>query len=321
MTTHPVVHPAARRGQSRRDFLRHAGSAAALGALAAPGGFLTSLAAAEGRSSGRPKGLVGSNVYGWTQYAQRDQKPFNVEEVIAALRDCGYDYLESFLDATKPENNARFADQLKAKGLRPVSLYTGARLHEAGKADEVVARLLAAAKVCRQAGFAVISCNPDPIGREKTDEELQCQAAALTALGRGLNQLGLKLGVHNHTPEMADHAREFHYNFDHTKPGVVGFCFDVHWVWKGGIQPLDALHQYGNRVVTWHLRQSRQGVWWEDLASGDIDYEAVAKYARDHRLARRFSVELALEAGTRVTRSVVENHRRSREWVRQVFGA
>ncbi len=172
----------------------------------------------------------------------------------------------------------------------------------------------AAARVCQQAGFVVLSCNPDPIGREKTDAELKTQAAALTALGEGLNQLGLKLGVHNHTPEMVNHAREFHSNFDHTKPGVVGFCFDVHWVWKGRVPPLGALRQYGGRVVTWHLRQSRDGIWWEDLDTGDIDYGAVAQYAHDHQLARRFSVELALEPGTKITRSGMENHRRSREW-------
>ena len=41
----------------------------------------------------------------------------------------------------------------------------------------------------------------------------------------------------------------------------------------------------------------------------------------EHSLPRRFTVELALENGTKVTRSVVENHRRSREFVRKVFGA
>jgi hypothetical protein len=33
-----------------------------------------------------------------------------------------------------------------------------------------------------------------------------------------------------------------------------------------------------------------------------------------------YSVELALEDGTKITRSAVENHRRSREFVRRVFG-
>jgi inosose dehydratase len=302
--------------QSRREFIRNAGSAVALGAVLSP--FACSHAAERPRATAQ-KTLVGSNIYGWGQYAERDKKKLDVEEVISALRDTGYDYLETFMDVGRPEENAKFAEQLTAKGLQPVSLYTGARLHETAQAGAVVAKILAAAKVCQQAGFQVISCNPDPIGREKTDAELKTQAAALSEFGEGLNALGLKLGVHNHTPEMANHAREFHYNFDHTKPAVVGFCYDVHWVWKGGVMPLDALKQYGDRVVTWHLRQSRDGIWWEDLDTGDIDYGAVAKYARAHNLARRFSVELAIEGGTKITRSVVENHRRSREFVRKVF--
>jgi len=181
--------------------------------------------------------------------------------------------------------------------------------------------VLAAAKICQAAGFQVISCNAKPTGREKTDEELKTQVAALIELGNGLNALGMKLGVHHHLPEMANNAREFHYNFRHSKPDVVGFCYDVHWVWKGGIPPLDAMKEYGDRIVTWHLRQSRDKIWREDLDTGDVDYEAVAKYAREHQLPRRFSVELALEAGTKITRSVVENHRRSREFVRKMFGA
>jgi inosose dehydratase len=308
--------PSSAARQSRREFIRHVGSVVALSAVMSP--FTPSPGAESPRATAQ-KTLVGSNIYGWSQYSERDKKKLDVEEVISALRDTGYDYLESNMNVAQPEENAKFAEQLKAKGLQPVSLYTGAHVHEAAQAGAVVARILAAAKVCQQSGFSVISCNADPIGREKTDEELKTQAAALGELGEGLSSLGMKLGVHHHMPEMANHAREFHSNFDHTKPAVVGFCYDVHWVWKGGIMPLDALKEYGDRVVTWHLRQSREGVWWEDLDTGDVDYAAVARYARAHNLARRFSVELAIEGGTKITRSVVENHRRSREFVRNVF--
>lgn len=299
---------------SRRSFIRRASSAVALAGLVSPAELLHAAPAGD-------KALVGSNVYGWTQYAQRDKKPFNVEDVLSALRDCGYDYLENFMDVGRPETIAKFADQLKARGMKPVSLYTGARIHEAGKADEVVEKILVAAKVCQQVGFQVISCNADPIGREKTDAELKTQVAALIKLGEGLNALGLRLGVHHHMPEMASQAREFHYNFRNSKPGVVGFCYDVHWVWKGGVPAAEALREYGDRVVTWHLRQSRNKVWWEDLDTGDIDYESVAKYAETHKLPRRFTVELAIEGGTQITRSAIENHRRSREFVRKAFGA
>ena len=321
MTTKHPAHLALNPGQSRRDFLRHAGATALFGTLAYSAEFLARVSGAESQSKAQQKALVGSNIFGWGQYAQRDKKKLDVAEVISALRDCGYDYLENFMDLARPENNAQFAEQLRAKGLQPVSLYTGARLHEAGKASASVASVLAAAKVCKDAGFQVISCNADPIGREKTDEELKTQVAALIELGEGLNQLGMRLGIHHHMPEMANQAREFHYNFRHSKPNVVGFCYDVHWVWKGGVQPLDALKEYGDRIVTWHLRQSRDKIWWEDLDSGDIDYEAVAKYAQAHNLPRRFTVELALEGGTKITRSAIENHRLSREWVKKVFEA
>ncbi|MCX8157509.1 MAG: sugar phosphate isomerase/epimerase [Verrucomicrobiae bacterium] len=295
---------------NRREFLRATGWLAA-GAVA---GQL-------GAAGAAPKTLFGSNVYGWTQYYQREKKPFNLDEVIAALADCGYDYLENFLDANNPESAARFAEKLRARGMRPVSLYTGAALHEAARAREVVARLLKCAAVCKEAGFEALSCNPDPLGREKTEEELKNTVSALKDLGQGLKELGLKLGIHHHLPEMQNQGREFHYVLRQTPPETVGLCYDVHWVWKGGLQPMEVLPEYGRRIVTWHLRQSRNGVWHEVLDKGDIDYEAVARYAREHQLARRFTVELALEGKTEVTRSAVENHRLSLAWAKKVFGA
>lgn len=300
------------RGASRREFLlRGCGSAVAVMAVR------RRARAAEGAQP-----LIGSQLYGWGQFLSREKKKLaaHLGEVLAALRDAGYDYAEGSMDSERVENNERFAAQLKERGLRPVSLYTGGRLHEEGRAGEVVDRLLGAAKVCQGAGFSIINCNPDPIGREKTDAELRTQAGALRDLGAGLMRLGMKLGVHNHTPEMRREARELHANFRATDPAVVGFCCDVHWVYRGGMDPMKALELYGARVVSWHLRQSRASVWWEDLDDGDVDYGAIARVVRERGLTRYYTVELALEAGTKITRSAVENHRRSREYVRRIFG-
>lgn len=299
---------------TRREFLQRAGL---LGAASASG--LLHGCGCSGK--GRAETLVGSNAFGWTQYAKRDKRPFDISGTMSALRDCGYDYLEPSVDLARPDGIAELAEQMKARGLKPVSVYCGPRLHEADKVKEAVAQMLAAAKVCRASGFQTVTCNAAPIGREKTDEELRTQVAALKDIGQELKAMGLKLGIHHHLPEMAGNAREFHYNFRNSDPGAVGFCYDVHWVWKGGIQPLDALREYGDRVVSWHIRQSRDGVWLEDLDAGDIDYTAVAASAEERGLPRLFTVELAIEAKTVITRTAVENHRRSREFIRRVFGA
>ncbi len=298
---------------NRREFLYSTGMTALFGSLAINN---------QGASADNKRALVGSNIYGWSQYYQ--QKKQNVQdhldELYAELKAAGYDYLESFMDVGNPEKNRIVADRMKDKGLKPVSIYTGARVHESGKAEENVRKILEAAKVCKAAGYEIISCNPDPIGREKTDAELKIQIEALTLLGKGLNDLGLKLGIHHHLPEMANKAREFHFVFRNTDPKIVGFCYDVHWIYKGGIAPMEVLKEYGNRVVTWHIRQGRNGIWWEDLDTGDVDYSVVADYARQHKLPQRYTVELALENGTKITRSAEENHRRSREFIRKVFG-
>lgn len=301
---------------TRRTFIGLLGTAA----LARSCGLADDVNAASAESA-RPS--VGSNIYGWSQYYQRQGKNVNehLDEVFSSLRAAGYDYLESFLDVQEPENNGRIAQRMQAQKLQPVCLYTGARLHEAGKAHQNIARLVEAVAVARKAGFTLIDCNPDPIGRDKTNEELAIQAKALNDLGAELKRLGVRLGIHNHMPEMANGAREFHHILEHTDPELVGLCYDVHWVFRGGLAPQECLKRYGKRVVSWHLRQSRNGTWWEDLDTGDIDYSFVANYARQHALAAPLTVELALEKDTEVTRSVQENHQRSREFVRRVFGA
>ncbi|MFN0069380.1 MAG: twin-arginine translocation signal domain-containing protein, partial [Limisphaerales bacterium] len=169
---------------SRREFLARA-SAAAAALAAAP-----ALPAAPATNP-----LFGTQLYGWGQYYAREGRDLNanLDEVLSAVRDLGFDYAEHSLDSGKPEDNARFAERLRAKGLRPVSLYTGGRLHEPDKAMDTVARLAAAAKAARTAGFEVLVCNPDPIGRAKTDDELRAQAAALKALGTELNAAGMRL--------------------------------------------------------------------------------------------------------------------------------
>lgn len=266
--------------------------------------------------------LVGSQLYGWGQYYDRDGQKLaeHLDEVLSALRDAGYHYAEGSLDVAVPENNARFAERLKKKGLKPVSLYTGGAVHVLGKASETAERISVAARAAAKAGFGIINFNPDPIGRDKTEAELEIQAEALTELGVELKKAGVKLGIHHHTPELRNRAREFHSNFARCPRDLVGFCYDVHWLYRGGMAPAECLPRYGDRVVSWHLRQSRDQIWWEDLAPGDIDYAAVARWAREQRLPAFYTVELALEPGTRITRSVVENHAKSRAFVKQVMG-
>ncbi|HEY1067835.1 MAG TPA: hypothetical protein VGE52_17060, partial [Pirellulales bacterium] len=123
----------------------------------------------DSKSAPAPMGkiLVGTQLYGWGQAYARDGKRLDdhLDDALAAIHDAGFDYAEGFLDVSRPENNAKFAERAAAKGLAPVCIYTGAKLHEEATAGQTIDQILAAAKVCREAGYVVLNCNPDPIGR------------------------------------------------------------------------------------------------------------------------------------------------------------
>ncbi|MGZ4961888.1 MAG: sugar phosphate isomerase/epimerase family protein [Limisphaerales bacterium] len=301
---------------SRRNFLKQSTT------LIAAAGLAPQLIASPKSETPPTRNLVGSGIYGWGNFYHQvmNRNAYaNLPEVFAAIRDCGYEYAEGFMDLKNPEKSAELADQMRAKGLKLVCIYTNAPLHT-DNADETIAQVIASAKVCHKVGFNIIDLNPQPIGREKTDAELKKQVESLDKLGVELGKIGMRFGIHNHTPEMVNGHREFYANLRQTDPKRVGFCYDVHWVYRGGIPPLECLNEFGSRVTNWHLRQSRDGVWWETLDDGDVDYHAIAKFAREHHMTAPYTVELALEKGTKVTGDVIKDHKRSREYVRKVFG-
>jgi inosose dehydratase len=83
---------------------------------------------------------------------------------------------------------------------------------------------------------------------------------------------------------------------------------------------LEILREAGKRVGDVHLRNSKDGVWLEELADGDLDYRAVAAQLKKIGYRGWLTVELAWDPKTQITRSLGEDLRRSREYAERVFG-
>jgi len=265
--------------------------------------------------------LLGTQLYGWGQvYNARGQElADHYEEVLGSIAGMGMETVEASLDRSAREKVGEWAQMLRNHGLRPASMYSGGALHGAEPAAATIREVVAAGKAMAEAGFFVLNLNPDPIGREKTDEELEIQAEALERLGRELKGLGIALGLHNHTPEMVSEGREFHHNLRATDPGTVGLCLDVHWCYRGGADPYMIYEEYKDRIVSLHVRQSINGVWAEDFCEGDLDYRPLMRSLVERNFAGPVLIELALEEGTPQTRDVVENHRRSLEYLKSLI--
>jgi len=299
---------------TRRRFLQTTAAAVAAAPLA--GRFAS---AADARLH------VACNQFCWINMYRRQNKDFNadLDAGLAEVKRSGMDGLEAMLGS--PAAAATMLPLLKKHGLEMRSFYSGANLHEAEKAEASIDQVVAtAAKAKELIDAQIVVVNPQPLGGAgKTDEQLKVQAAAMNRLGSRLAELGMELSYHFHAPEWANDGREFHHVLTQTDAKVVHLCLDAHWVYRGAgnnVQRVyEVVEQYGKRVNELHIRQSQDGVWTESVSDGDIDYGKVVAGLKSQGVKPLLVLEQAVEGGTPNTMDAVESHRRSRQYVEQVF--
>ena len=282
------------------------------------------IVACAGSAGGATRARVVAQMYVWMQhYQERGQRvEDHLDEAFAATARAGFSEVQGWLSwFATPERAAATGAALTANGLKMAAAYTDGPLHDA-RASATIERLLERALRAGAHGVLTIVMNPDvrADGAEKTDEELAIQARNLNLLGARLASSGITLAVHAHDKEMRSGAREWHHILAHTDPAKVGICLDLNWVLRGGQDPLALLSASRGRIVDLHLRNSRDGVWLQDLGPGDLDYRRLAGILRDESYPGTLTVELAYEGRTARTRSIEENLRQSRRFVRSIFG-
>lgn len=272
---------------------------------------------------------LATNQYPWSTFYGRDGRRFE-DDLDAGLREIAAAGLNGFEPiANSPQDIERLAPLLEKHKLEMRSLYVNSTLHEPEQADKSIAHVLAVAEQAKKVGTRIIVTNPNPIrwggAENKTDAQLETQAAALDRLGRKLAALGLTLAYHNHDAELRHAAREFHHMMVATDPKHVTLCLDSHWIFRGSgdsaVAVYDVVTLYGARVSELHLRQSVGGVWTEAFGDGDIDYARVAKHLSGLGVKPHLVLEQAVEQKTPKALGATDAHRRSAEHARGLLKA
>ncbi|MGH9327215.1 MAG: sugar phosphate isomerase/epimerase family protein [Terriglobia bacterium] len=277
-----------------------------------------------GRMGERPASRLSMETYIWDQYAEWHYKPLGavLDNVFPMAREAAFQNIElneSFLTRRLRGPVLRL---VQANHLALPSAYVGGPMYEISLAERTISQALEIASLLKPFGCYAIVNNPDPKpgGAPKSDGELAFQVETLNRLGQELAQRGFQLWIHAHAPAMADNAREWRYNLQHTDAKYVWICFDVDWVYQGGQNPLALLREAGPRVASLHLRNSKHKVWLESFTAGDVNYHKIAAYLRREKLEPLLVVELAYRKNTVVTRPLQEDLRLSRIYAEQVFG-
>lgn len=271
---------------------------------------------------------ISSNQYAWITFYNRDKRNWNAD-LDASLAE----YVKSGLTAYEPsfttvEEVKKLGPLLQKHNLTMPSAYVGSVLHEPNEGKKSIETALAIAEAAQPLGLKILVSNPSPLkwgGAEiKNDAQLIEQAKNLAYLGKELRKRGITLAYHTHDVELRAGAREFHHMLQNTDPKEVGFCLDVHWVYRGAgnsqVALFDVVKMYGRRIVELHIRQSVNQIWAETFGEGDIDYPRLVRELTTLKVKPLLVLEQCLEAQSPNTLKAVEAHQRDLVYAKQVFG-
>ena len=284
--------------------------------------FLAGMAAMAAKSGYDPKLML--QPYVWTQQFQKEKVALNdgLEKLFSASQRAGFTRMELINSFLAPDLKDRTTALVRQYNFDIPVVYHGGPFYDAESAERTISQILATADAAKElhAGWINTNCNPKPKRERKTDMELDTEVRYLNRLGEHLKERGVRLMLHNHDADMMEGAREWRAILHKTDPKLVWFCVDVHWVFRGKQDPLELLHEAGQRIASLHIRNSVNGVWSESLGDGDVDYAPVAKFLKQIKYKGLLTVELAYEKDTKPTRTLEEDLKISREYADKVFG-
>jgi inosose dehydratase len=214
----------------------------------------------------------------------------------AALKDiaeAGYQGTELF-----DGNLAEFENEpevlltaLRESGLELVSVYTGANFIYDEILDDELFKIERAALLAKKFGASrlVVGGGAKRPDGPKLDD--------FKKVGRGLDMTadiarthGLESSYHPHLGTISETLSGFHQIMDSCS---IGFCPDTAHLVASGIDPVDAIERYGDRLQHVHLKDlSQETGQFTPLGEGDINFPAVLEAIRKTSYASWLMVEL-----------------------------
>jgi sugar phosphate isomerase/epimerase len=255
-------------------------------ASAAPSAKASASSDCAGR--GVPLSKISIQLYTFAGYIGNSQARH--EEVLGRLADMGYRNVEPYtLSGWTAEEYAALLDEY---GLKASARHVDVGTHT-DPAD--IEQILADNKVLGIKYFGSGSSAGAPwIGALETEADWVAYAEYLDAVGEQARKAGQTLMIHNHDFEFTrvfGDRTGFDILMQHTQKKNVVSQLDLYWVSYAGLDPVDVIEQYGNRIQLFHVKDLNPTLdrRIEIVGRGNIDFPSI--FAAGGGSTRYFVVE------------------------------
>jgi len=302
---------------NRRCFLR---SGAATVLTVATGGILGSnCRSTQSDARSEKKVLIGAHpwVYAATQ-PNYDIYPV-LDQIFEDMSYAGLDGIELMHTALRyPDAVERIAALSNKHNLPVIGTSFGGEMWDSTQHEAVFEDARLVVTRLAELGGRTLGTSVGKAPQTKTAAQLDAQAELLRRIMKLCHDNGVELNLHNHTYEVENNMHDLHGTLERIPEVKLGP--DLNWLLRGGVDPVDFIEAFGDRIVFLHIRdQNSDGTWSEAVGEGDMDYVAIGRALRVSRFSGDAVIELAHERDFKPTRILRDSLRMSRIYVRKTL--
>lgn len=225
------------------------------------------------------KGLIGVQM---STIAPNKMPKFDAYESMAKLTDIGYHCIEISQVPMTTENVAGFRRSIDELGMKVSSCTASVAPMMQGMPGEFLCNADDYKKIvedCRKLDCDMLRIGMLPMTCMGSYQKAVDFAKMADEYALKLKEDGIDLYYHNHHVEFTRYDGKLLLDIIRDTAPHIGFELDIHWIHRGGMDPVTIINQYANRIRLLHLKDYRIGEM--PLPDGGLDMsnkESIMKF-------------------------------------------
>lgn len=195
-------------------------------------------------------------------------------ETLKQVSELGYNAVEISQVPMTPENVAEIKKAKDELGMEIASLSCVVSNEGSGGNDDLETKFDKIVEDCKTLEVDLLRIGMLPFNNMRNLDTVLEFTREANEYAKRLKEHGINLYYHNHHVEFRKYNGKFMLDIIAEECPDLGFELDLHWVQRGGANPIDLIEQYADRTELIHLKDYRVGEIpaeaFEALEEGDI---------------------------------------------------
>lgn len=225
-------------------------------------------------------------------------------ETLKQVSELGYNAVEISQVPMTPENVAEIKKAKDELGMEIASLSCVVSNEGSGGNDDLETKFDKIVEDCKTLEVDLLRIGMLPFNNMRNLETVLEFTREANEYAKRLKEHGINLYYHNHHVEFRKYNGKFMLDIIAEECPDLGFELDLHWVQRGGANPIDLIEQYADRTELIHLKDYRVGeipaeafealeerdiakfypqfvniIEFAELGQGSMDYKAIMEAA------------------------------------------